>query len=191
MYIQPTLNPVKRKPWRTTGDITVDNYHEFKPSAFIHSFVYDIDYAIGKKKAMDMTAFTKKALNNPKACLPCLGGIACMNMGLAKSYSRCSLWDYIASLGDDIRRGNLVGDKTGNNLVGVISIVEKLWGIKLEGVESGALRVREGKESVRTVKYRNKKMIFTYFAGIMGETKLKELREQVVDIANMYRSQGY
>jgi len=64
--------------------ITVDNYLDFLPSDFVASFLSDIDYAAKRNKPMDMENFLKEyatADDNSK-CLPCLGGVACMNFGI-------------------------------------------------------------------------------------------------------------
>jgi hypothetical protein len=61
--------------------ITKDNYHLFKPSEFVRSFVSDIEVAEEIKaktgKEMNMNDYSDSI-----RCLPCLGGMACMNMGL-------------------------------------------------------------------------------------------------------------
>lgn len=88
---------IKRKP-RT---MTVNNYKEFLPSEMIRSFVTDIDVALKAKKHMNMGIFN--FVGSYSNCLPCLGGLACMNMGYENIYSS-PLSKTIAYLGDAIRR---------------------------------------------------------------------------------------
>jgi hypothetical protein len=79
--------------------ITVDNYKKFKPSEFIRSFASDIEWAIKSGKKMDMGTILEKG-----DCLPCLGGIACMNFGIPIKDTELSRIQYnVAFLGDAIR----------------------------------------------------------------------------------------
>lgn len=80
--------------------ITVDNYQKFKPSELVRSFVADIQVAKKKMKQgykMDMQSW--EPYNH---CLPCLGGMACLNMSITP-HDGIGLW--ISYLGDAIRTG--------------------------------------------------------------------------------------
>jgi hypothetical protein len=83
--------------------ITQENYKEFKPSEFVHSFISDIDVAIKLGKPMDMDWYQQW-----DGCMPCLGGMACMNLGIGVSGLN-DLEDNISRLGDAIRNGNNIG----------------------------------------------------------------------------------
>lgn len=87
--------------------ITTENYLQFKPSEFIRSFASDVDVAmeITKKtgKRMNMNSF-----NNGDHCLPCLGGMACMNLaGTTSVYEGVA--EYTKDLGDRIRLASKYG----------------------------------------------------------------------------------
>ena len=98
--------------------ITVDNYKEFKPSEFIRSFLSDIEVAEKIGLPMDMRTFLSNGYK--KNCLPCLGGIACLNMHIDPIST--VLGSNVSELGDNIRLGysSLVSDD-----------VAKLFGIKI------------------------------------------------------------
>ena len=61
--------------------ITVDNYRQFKPSQFVRSFLSDLDVAVTltKKTGEEMNMDSWYQGNS---CLPCLSGMACLNMGI-------------------------------------------------------------------------------------------------------------
>jgi len=82
--------------------ITAKNYLQFKPSEFVRSFVSDLEVA---KK---LTKRTGKPMNMNRwwpneNCLPCLGGMACMNMGVRPDDN--AIGDMTSELGDNIRIG--------------------------------------------------------------------------------------
>jgi len=81
--------------------ITKENYKEFKPSEFVHSFISDIDVAIKLGKPMDMGLYVEW-----HGCLPCLGGMACMN--LAANFNS-GMGYSVSRLGDAIKNGINVG----------------------------------------------------------------------------------
>jgi hypothetical protein len=113
-----------RKPKR----ITVDNYQQFKPSEFVASFLSDLEVVEKQKKPMNMSRWNK---NNTwerlqlVECLPCLGGMACMNLGAKDKQlpeivayeglnvftKRKKLYANVALLGDCIRMGEKSGIK--------------------------------------------------------------------------------
>lgn len=80
--------------------ITKDNYRDFKPSEFVHSFISDIEVAERAGKKMDMTAWIKSSAK--PGCLPCLGGLACMNMSVA---ILDDIGTHVSNAGDEIRLG--------------------------------------------------------------------------------------
>jgi len=85
--------------------ITKDNYLQFKPSQLIRSFIEHINST--GDKLMNMDYFTPEgAARAMEGCLPCLGGTACMNMGLQVFNSAQSLGQKIAGLGNALRMGN-------------------------------------------------------------------------------------
>lgn len=83
--------------------ITKDNYRQFKPSEFIRSFASDIQVALDKGKPMDMSQYEVNFA--VYGCLPCLGGMACMNMGLSPLKGKVG--NLVANIGDNIRCGDL------------------------------------------------------------------------------------
>lgn len=58
-----------------TKYITLKNYKQFLPSEFVRSFVSDIEVAEKIGKSINMNNYTKNI-----SCLPCLGGMACLNL---------------------------------------------------------------------------------------------------------------
>lgn len=78
--------------------ITVDNYKEFKPSDFVESFISDIDVAEKLGKPMNMADWYGNG------CLPCLGGMACMNMKIDPINDEVGY--EVSDLGDGIRNGS-------------------------------------------------------------------------------------
>jgi len=96
--------------------ITVDNYLDFLPSEFIESFISDIEVAEKLNRPMDMGSYTQKDAKkfDTVTCLPCLGGMACMNLGLKYEYqsefrdlnTELPLANRIAGIGNSIRIGD-------------------------------------------------------------------------------------
>lgn len=88
--------------------ITKYNYLKFKPSEFIHSFLSDIEVAEKSGKRMNMNRF-----NSGYGYLPCLGGLACLTLGIptplriSLSEDGLSLSVKVGLLGDSIRLGNI------------------------------------------------------------------------------------
>lgn len=92
---------------KRTKKITIDNYLDFKPSEFVRSFASDLEWGMAESKRtgkpINMYVFTKD-----KDCLPCLGGLACMNFGTPRGYTfnhKNRMLDNTAVLGDSIRQG--------------------------------------------------------------------------------------
>lgn len=92
----------------STKTITIDNYQDFKPSEFVRSFASDVDVAIRRGKPMFMASFYDQQTVDGVECLPCLGGMACMNMGIPLQYGlpQNSLQTIVSNLGDSIRTGD-------------------------------------------------------------------------------------
>lgn len=82
--------------------ITAENYQQFKPSEFVRSFVSDIEVAEKMGKPMDMRTYIPRTAE--PGCLPCLGGMACMNMGFTSTLLNDVSYN-VAGLGDAIRTG--------------------------------------------------------------------------------------
>lgn len=82
--------------------ITIENYRKFKPSEFVRSFISDIETAEKIGKPMDMSNYFE---NFEGTCLPCLGGMACMNLGFVSVYATDIIGETVARLGDRIRVG--------------------------------------------------------------------------------------
>ena len=98
------------KPQKRGNIITPENYLQFKPSEFVHSFISDIEVAEKMGKPMDMHDYdAERAGNGRITCLPCMGGMSILNWG----YSGIPEGDspeemaayYTARLGDGIRCG--------------------------------------------------------------------------------------
>jgi hypothetical protein len=86
--------------------ITKENYKTVKPSLFIYSFLEDLEMGIRLQKETGKEINMLTYIEN-KECLPCLGGLACMGMGIEYKYSEFnSLACKVAALGDSIRRGD-------------------------------------------------------------------------------------
>lgn len=86
--------------------ITIDNIHQFLPSELVRSFAWDVKQAAKTKKEMLLSQFSY-ILANEQGCLPCLGGIACYNMGIidVSMYDDGDIEYEVARLGDSIRMG--------------------------------------------------------------------------------------
>lgn len=93
----------RAKPQKRGNIITPENYRQFKPSEFIHSFISDIEVAERTGKPMDMEHY--KLDDCKPGCLPCLGGTACLNWGFNNPYSEGLPWR-VANSGEQIRWGN-------------------------------------------------------------------------------------
>lgn len=140
--------------------ITKDNYLKFKPSEFVRSFISDIEVAEAMGKPMDMSTFeAEKAMK--EGCLPCLGGMACMNMGISPYRDVDSIGRYTADLGDFIRCGhkNCVND-----------VLELLYP-KYRRVDF----------------YRVKKV---HFFGIQDKNELRELKKIINQYADAIEKSG-
>lgn len=86
-----------------TKTITIDNYKQFKPSELVHSFVSDLDAALKTGKSMDMSTFNAEHARKVN-CLPCLGGMALLNLGAESSdMNGHTVLSNIANMGDFIR----------------------------------------------------------------------------------------
>lgn len=148
---------------QTPKYITIDNYKEFKPSEFIRSFISDIDVAIEIGKPMDMnTYFT----DSDAKCLPCLGGMACMNMGISFSIfdedgMYGAIGGRIADLGDSIRLGFTES---------VMESINSLYDIYAFIIEPNGLK---------------------QFIGVTELSSLSSLKKQIEKYASAYEKEGY
>jgi hypothetical protein len=91
--------------------ITIDNYQQFKPSEFVRSFISDIESAAKTGMKMNMSSYVHDPFSG---CLPCIGGMACLNMGGKYTFllslrpdvtEMDRIFNRIAMLGDAIRSG--------------------------------------------------------------------------------------
>lgn len=154
-------------------NITIDNYLQFKPSEFIRSFVSDVNAAIKMGKPMDMNSFVEERDNK---CLPCLGGMACLNMGIPVTYTSTwvdDLQESIAFCGDGIRTGDFRGMY--NNLQ---NIYPKLPNFAIK---------------MRRIRKYNRNRLFNdkLFSGKCSGEQLKELQKRIHEYANTIESWGY
>lgn len=134
--------------------ITVDNYKEFKPSEFVESFISDIEVAEKIGKPMDMDNWVGNG------CLPCLGGMACMNMGISPFGNQVG--DIVSNLGDHIRSG--YADS-------VQDFIEDLFNIKLPSLIFKRQRKIEGE--IKTAKqFNNLKKQVAYYADTLKKAGL-------------------
>jgi len=141
--------------------ITLENYKEFLPSEFVRSFVSDIEVAEKFNKPMNMFTFK----SDDVSYLPCLGGMACLNLSPKKNCFRNKTLSSIAFLGNSIRNGMLHS---------VVSYLKYLYP-NHEIYYNTFVNVKNLKQ----------------FSGLINKDRFEELKKQVHKYADALEKIGY
>lgn len=159
--------------------ITKDNYRQYKPSEFVRAFIEDIDFAIATGIPVNMSTFT--VINSKTSCLPCLGGMAVLNMGMKgfefkdqivlsigerhAGFDKSLNWA-VAGLGDAIRRCRRSE---------ILRRLAQIYNLNMAIMES----------------LKDKLPKYQRFDGKAGKEELLILRDYVTILADTLRNNGY
>ena len=151
--------------------ITADNYKEFSPSEFVRSFASDLERT--GKKTINMGTYFQGTAKQEK-CLPCLGAIACSNMGISikGNYSWDPTTSAVARLGNAIRR---------TDYYTAVEKLRDLYGASVVPFEWNGIKF----DKLMNLKHKHKSMI-----GYIDQDLKERLIKQVHQFADFLEKEG-